>query len=262
MVSDLLDAEAPVSNSDGIEQFKRPADQTSWRYVLRFLLAGLFITLSLTVGLAGYNVFRTSDLEEANEALDKGGDGMLHEAYALLSSPHVFGGWHVAEQVIPQDPELADIREDELFQAAMALPPDAAPFEGLSRLATCESDYSCIWRELVRGQTTLGRVQLWYYLRFRRALALGQNLDLDMQTFFVQYPSLYVRAIREQMALGRCTFGSPTPMPLLALRDGLAQSISNSWVFVSFGGIVSFMFLLTCLGWSQVPWRRRTPETT
>ena len=260
MVSKPLDAEAPVSNSDGIERFERPADQISWRYVLRFLLTGIVVSSSLTAGLAGYNVYRTFDLEDASEALKQGGDGMLHEAYALLSSPHVFGGWRVTEQVIPQDPELARFREDELFQAAMALPPDTAPFEGLSRLTTCEGDSHCIWRELVRGQTTLGRVQLWYYLRLRRALSLGQNLDLDTQTFFVQYPSLYVRAVREQIALGDCKFGSVTPVPLLALRDGLAQSISNSWVFVSFGGIVSFMFLLTCIGWSRVPWRLRTPE--
>ncbi|MEC8024034.1 MAG: hypothetical protein VX223_08865, partial [Myxococcota bacterium] len=153
-----------MSNPDGIERLKRSAEQTSWRYVLRFLLTGIVISSSLTAGLAGYNVFRTSDLEDASDALKKGGDGMLHEAYALLSNPHIFGGWRVAEQVMPQDPELAHIREDVLFQAAMALPPHPARFGGITRIAPCGSYYPFIWRELVGGQTTLGRVQLWYYL--------------------------------------------------------------------------------------------------
>ena len=189
-------------------------------------------------------------------ALEAGSDEGIRSAFELLSNPHLFAGWQVAERVVPEDPSLAGLTEDALFEAMVDLPPLEAPFQGRSTLSTCDQRAECVWRDLVRGNTTLERVKLWYYLRLRRALARGDALSTEMHAFFTQYPSLFTRAVRRQLDLGTYGFGADMTGLLKSLRDALAVSIRNTWIFCAFCGLCSLMFWVMVPVWNRVPWRR------
>ena len=127
---------AAVSNHD--EAPVSPFD--SWRYILRFVswLAGIFFVV--TTSLYVHNALMESGADEAETLLaGEATDEAIKQAYELVSTPHVFAGWHVPAQIFPEAvPALSSLDEEAL--ADVLRPLDAYPEPGgedLS-LSSCE----------------------------------------------------------------------------------------------------------------------------
>jgi hypothetical protein len=228
---------------------------STWRFVARYLWAAFATALCITLGLVVYNSLRFDDLQKAEAALHAQDSQSLMQAYELLQVPHIFGGWHPAERIIPNEPVFEGITEEQLFEATLAAPNPDGIVAGSRDIGTCGLDADCVWQAMVLGETTMQRVQLWFYLRLRFALQTGSMIEPAAQKLFAYHPSLFVAAVSKQIGAGQCVLGEGTETPVRSLYDNLRVSIDNTWIFAGFCGVVTLIFLFTLVAWRFTSWR-------
>jgi hypothetical protein len=224
----------------------------SWAYIDRFLRWLVICFAGVTVLLTAYNMVLSSSTEEGRSALADPADGAaLIQAFEALKSPHLFGGWRVPKNIL----KGKQYDEEALAGAANAAPSFPAP---AGSLRNCKKDLLCAVRAF--GVIPKGakrppyNVQIYRYLKLRRAMLEGRELSDGQLKFFKRRLTLWVRAFDRQIASGKGKVTASDAAMLGLLLESREVSQQNTLFFCVYGAMASLM-----MGLFLFLWRRRKP---
>ncbi|MFT5435076.1 MAG: hypothetical protein ACI9OJ_005793 [Myxococcota bacterium] len=241
----------------------RPSALQTWRYILRYLIAGALIAGTITVGVTAAAFSATHDAETAT-GLMQSDPVDVRAAFDVVAPARMFSGRRQSKTILPTNDPLhsrfGETEEDALakaFNGAETRPPEgpeAAPTN------TCQSA-PCLVASLSRPRSDRKRqlsphLKAYAYFLARRAMARSEPMEPVAQKILLRYPSLWVRAFeREVIAAG----GQPTdaaPAMLANLTAELDSAAHAAMVFAGYGALVTLMLGTACIIW----WRYRRPE--